>query len=93
MFYGKLGKSARKQPHASVVHSILPCFHPGWLSMNKNSSIAIIAGVAIAIAVIGSVFAFSGISNDSTPMDTPDQANLVPQEEKITVCFKFIRCN
>ena len=57
--------------------------------MNKNSSIAIVAGVAIAIAVIASVFAFSGISNDSTPMDTPDQANLVPQEEKITVLTSF----
>ena len=57
--------------------------------MNKNSSIAIVAGVAIAIAVIASVFAFSGISNDSEPMDTPDQANLVPQEEKITVITSF----
>ena len=57
--------------------------------MNKNSSIAIVAGVAIAIAVIASVFAFSGISNDSTLMDTPDQANLVPQEEKITVLTSF----
>ena len=57
--------------------------------MNKNSSIAIVAGVAIAIAVIGSVFAFSGISNDSAPMDTPDQTNLVPQEEKISIITSF----
>ena len=60
--------------------------------MNKNSSIAIVAGVAIAIAAIASVFAFSGISNDSAPMDTPDevnQANLVPQEEKLTVISSF----
>ena len=54
--------------------------------MNKNSSIAIVAGVAIAIAVIASVFAFSGISNDSAPMDTPVT---VPQEEKITVITSF----
>mgnify|MGYP003327815777 CR=1 FL=1 len=54
--------------------------------MNKNSSIAIVAGVAIAIAVIGSVFAFSGISNDSAPMDTPVTA---PQEEKITIITSF----
>ena len=60
--------------------------------MNKNSSIAIVAGVAIAIAAIASVFAFSGISNDSAPMDTPDevnQANLVPQAEKITILTSF----
>jgi len=57
--------------------------------MNKNSSIAIVAGVAIAIAVIASVLAFSGISNDSAPMDTPEQANLVPQEEKITILTSF----
>ena len=37
--------------------------------MSKNSSIAIVAGVAIAVAVIASVFAFSAISNDSAPMD------------------------
>ncbi|MDC0203422.1 zinc ABC transporter substrate-binding protein [Candidatus Nitrosopelagicus sp.] len=54
--------------------------------MNKNSSIAIVAGVAIAIAVIGSVLAFSGISNDSAPMDTPVTA---PQEEKISVITSF----
>ena len=54
--------------------------------MNKNSSIAIVAGVAIAIAVIGSVFAFSGISNDSAPMDTPVT---VPQEEKISIITSF----
>ena len=54
--------------------------------MNKNSSIAIVAGVAIAIAVIGSVFAFSGISNDSAPMDTPVTA---PQEEKISIITSF----
>ncbi|MDC0169894.1 zinc ABC transporter substrate-binding protein [Candidatus Nitrosopelagicus sp.] len=54
--------------------------------MNKNSSIAIVAGVAIAIAVIVSVFAFSGISNDSTPMDTPVTA---PQEEKISIITSF----
>ena len=60
--------------------------------MKKNSSIAIVAGVAIAIAVIASVLAFSGISNDSVSMDTPDevnQANLVPQEEKLTVLTSF----
>ena len=50
--------------------------------MNKNSSIAIVGGIAIAIAVIASVLAFSGISNDSTPMESPEQANLVPQAEK-----------
>ena len=54
--------------------------------MNKNSSIAIVAGVAIAIAVIGSVFAFSGISNNSAPMDTPVT---VPQEEKISIITSF----
>ena len=54
--------------------------------MNKNSSIAIVAGVAIAIAVIGSVFAFSGISNDFAPMDTPVT---VPQEEKISIITSF----
>ena len=54
--------------------------------MNKNSSIAIVAGIAIAIAVIGSVFAFSGISNDSAPMDTPVT---VPQEEKISIITSF----
>ena len=57
--------------------------------MNKNSSIAIVAGVAIAIAVIASVFAFSGTSNDSTPMESPEQANLVPQAEKITILTSF----
>ncbi len=57
--------------------------------MNKNSSIAIVAGVAIAIAVIASVLAFSGISNDSAPMDVPEQANLVPQEEKLTILTSF----
>jgi len=57
--------------------------------MNKNSSIAIVAGVAIAIAVIASVLAFSGISNDSTPMESPEQANLVPQAEKITILTSF----
>ena len=60
--------------------------------MNKNSSIAIVAGIAIAIAAIASVVAFSGISNDSVSMDTPDevnQANLVPQEEKLTVLTSF----
>ena len=55
--------------------------------MNKNSSIAIVAGVAIA--VIASVLAFSGISNDSAPMDVPEQANLVPQEEKLTILTSF----
>ena len=57
--------------------------------MNNNSSIAIVAGVAIAIAVIASVLAFSGISNNSTPMDAPEQANLVPQEEKLTILTSF----
>ncbi len=60
--------------------------------MNKNSSIAIVAGVAIAVAVIASVFAFSAISNDSVPMDVPDevtQVNIVPPEEKITVLTSF----
>ncbi|MDP6898367.1 MAG: zinc ABC transporter substrate-binding protein, partial [Candidatus Nitrosopelagicus sp.] len=45
--------------------------------------------VAIAIAVIASVLAFSGISNDSAPMDVPEQANLVPQEEKLTILTSF----
>ena len=54
--------------------------------MNKNSSIAIVAGVAIAIAVIGSVLAFSGISNDATPLPVPVD---VPQEEKLTVMTSF----
>ena len=54
--------------------------------MNKNSSIAIVAGVAIAIAVIGSVLAFSGISNDATPLPAPVD---VPQEEKLTVMTSF----
>ena len=61
--------------------------------MNKNSSIAIVAGVAIAVAVIASVFAFSGISNDTAPLpaasDEVTQAPLVPQEEKITVLTSF----
>ena len=57
--------------------------------MNKNSSIAIVAGIAIAIAVIASVLAFSGTSNDSTPMESPEQANLVPQAEKITILTSF----
>ena len=57
--------------------------------MNKNSSIAIVAGVAIAIAVIASVLAFSGISNDPAPVDVPEQANLVPQEEKLTILTSF----
>ena len=62
--------------------------------MNKNSSIAIVAGVAIAIGVIASVFAFSGISNDTTPLPAPVsdevvQTPLVPQEEKITVLTSF----
>ena len=57
--------------------------------MNKNSSIAIVAGIAIAIAVIASVLAFSGTSNDSTPMESPEQANLVPQAEKITIITSF----
>ena len=50
--------------------------------MNKNSSIAIVAGIAIAIAVIASVLAFSGISNDSTPMESPEQATLVHKQKK-----------
>ena len=54
--------------------------------MNKNSSIAIVAGVAIAIAVIGSVFAFSGISNDATSLPAPVD---VPQEEKLTIITSF----
>lgn len=62
--------------------------------MNKNSSIAIVAGVAIAIGVIASVFAFSGISNDAAPLPAPVsdevvQTPLVPQEEKITVLTSF----
>ena len=57
--------------------------------MNKNSSIAIVAGIAIAISVIASVLAFSGISNDSTPMESPELANLVPQAEKITILTSF----
>ena len=57
--------------------------------MKKNSSIAIVAGIAIAIAVIASVLAFSGTSNDSTPMESPEQANLVPQAEKITILTSF----
>ncbi len=61
--------------------------------MNKNSSIAIVAGVAIAVAVIASVFAFSGISNDTAPSpatsDEVVQTPLVPQEEKITVLTSF----
>ena len=62
--------------------------------MNKNSSIAIVAGVAIAVAVIASVFAFSGISNDAAPLPAPVsdevvQTPLVPQEEKITVLTSF----
>ena len=57
--------------------------------MNKNSSIAIVAGIAIAIAVIAFVLAFSGTSNDSTPMESPEQANLVPQAEKITILTSF----
>ena len=57
--------------------------------MNKNSSIAIVAGIAITIAVIASVLAFSGTSNDSTPMESPEQANLVPQAEKITILTSF----
>ena len=60
--------------------------------MSKNSSIAIVAGVAIAVAVIASVFAFSAISNDSVPMDVPDevtQVNIVPPEEKIIVLTSF----
>ena len=60
--------------------------------MNKNSSIAIVAGVAIAIAVIASVVAFSGISNDSAPLPVSDevnQTNLIPQKEKITILTSF----
>ena len=60
--------------------------------MNKKSSISIVAGIAIAIGVITSVMVFSGISNDSVPMDTPDevnQVNLVPQEEKLTILTSF----
>ena len=62
--------------------------------MSKNSSIAIVAGVAIAVAVIASVFAFSGISNDAAPLPAPVtdevvQTPLVPQEEKITVLTSF----
>ena len=62
--------------------------------MSKNSSIAIVAGVAIAVAVIASVFAFSGISNDTAPLpaasDEVTQAPLVPQEEKITVLTSIL---
>ena len=60
--------------------------------MNKNSSIIIVAGVAIAIAVIASLVAFSGISNDSAPLPVSDevnQTNLVPQEEKLTILTSF----
>ena len=58
--------------------------------MNKNSSIAIVAGIAIAIGVIASVLAFSGISNDATPLPADDTENqLVPQEEKITILTSF----
>ena len=58
--------------------------------MNKNSSIAIVAGVAIAIGVIASVFAFSGISNDAVPLPADDAGNqFVPQEEKITILTSF----
>ena len=60
--------------------------------MSKNSSIAIVAGIAIAVAVIASVFAFSGISNDAAPLPASNevtQAPLVPQEEKITVLTSF----
>ena len=58
--------------------------------MNKNSSIAIVAGIAIAIGVIASVLAFSGISNDTTPLPADDTGNqLVPQEEKITILTSF----
>ena len=61
--------------------------------MSKNSSIAIVAGVAIAVAVIASVFAFSGISNDAAPLPAPVsdevvQTPLVPQG-KITVLTSF----
>ena len=58
--------------------------------MNKNSSIAIVAGIAIAIGVIASVLAFSGISNDATTLPADDTGNqLVPQEEKITILTSF----
>ena len=61
--------------------------------MSKNSSIAIVAGIAIAVAVIASVFVFSGISNDAAPLpatsDEVTQTPLVPQEEKITVLTSF----
>ena len=60
--------------------------------MNKNSSIAIVAGIVIAIAigVIVSVLAFSGISNDATTLPADDTGNqLVPQEEKITILTSF----
>ena len=58
--------------------------------MNKNSSIAVVAGIAIAIGVIASVLAFSGISNDATPLPADDTGNqLVPQEEKITILTSF----
>jgi len=58
--------------------------------MNKNSSIAIVAGVAIAIGVIVSVLAFSGISNDAVPLPADDAGNqFVPQEEKITILTSF----
>ncbi len=58
--------------------------------MNKNSSIAIVAGIVIAIGVIASVLAFSGISNDATPLPADDTGNqLVPQEEKITILTSF----
>ena len=60
--------------------------------MSKNSSIAIVAGIAIAVAVIASVFAFSGISNDAAPLPASNevtQTPLVPQEEKITVLTSF----
>ena len=58
--------------------------------MNKNSSIAIVAGIAITIGVIVSVLAFSGISNDATTLPADDTGNqLVPQEEKITILTSF----
>jgi len=60
--------------------------------MNNKSAISIVAGVSIAIAVIVSVMAFSGISNNTAPMDTSDEVNqaaLVPQEEKLTVLTSF----
>jgi len=58
--------------------------------MNKNSSIAIVAGVAIAIGVIASVLVFSGISNDAVPLPADDAGNqLAPQEEKITILTSF----